>query len=145
MKQGCQMQVWAFIKSKINTVSKGQWITISYMMFHYKSVSLFLFYCKPEMQAQYSILWCNFRCFIFVLLIQIHTQVMKLLCFLKKTLKTKQTKDVDLFKLFSLLRQFYYVAFFNGQLKTSMTVFYGIRCNKKVQKWQIIKKVSIII
>ena len=70
---------------------------------------------------------------------------MKLLCFLKKTLKTKQTKDVDLFKLFSLLRQFYYVAFFNGQLKTSMTVFYGIRCNKKVQKWQIIKKVSIII
>ena len=77
-----------------------------------------------------------FRCFIFVLLIQIHTQVMKLLHFLKKNLKTKQTKDVDLFKLFSLLRQFYYVAFFNGQLKISMTVFYGIRCNKKVQKWQ---------
>lgn len=24
------------------------------MMFHYKSVSLFLFYCKPEMQVQYS-------------------------------------------------------------------------------------------
>ena len=23
-------------------------------MFHYKSVSLFLFYCKPEMQVQYS-------------------------------------------------------------------------------------------
>lgn len=46
------------------------------------------------------------------------SQVMKLLCFLKKTLNTKQTKDVDLFKLFSLLRQFYYVAFFNGRLET---------------------------